>query len=302
MSDDSPRPSAPFAGLEWLRVVASLGIVAFHQHAPGDRIGHAGLAVFAALTAAMAARSARGRDWAAFRGGRLRRMLLPWLVWSAFYALVQVALAQFGGQPWWARFEPTMLVTGTYPHLWYLPFAAVAALLAGRCGARGPAAAWLLAGAVTMPVASWLLTLPMPLPALNWSFVAPAALLGVGLARTPLGGGWHAIPWGFAGAGALGWLACLVLGQADLLPEYPIAVGTVTVAWALPWRAGAWTTRLAATTFGIYVLHMFVDLLVALLAVQGWATFTVWTRLAAAFGGALLLTWTLRATRVRAVL
>jgi hypothetical protein len=249
--ESAPRGSPSQAGVEWARLLGCLGIVAFHQGGPLPIVGHAGLPMFAMLTTAMAARSARGRDWPSFRRGRLRRLLWPWLVWSVFYAGVQCTLAALSQQPLWSRFDVWMLVTGTYPHLWYLPFAAAAALLAGRFGNRGRAWQWLVAGAVCLPLSSWLLTQTLPIVVLSWVFVLPAALLGVGLARAPLGNGVRAAPIAFLLAAALGCLAAASAGLHPLLIQYAVAVPALALLWSLPLYTDRWTRRLAAATLGI---------------------------------------------------
>ncbi len=294
---------APAAGLEWLKLLACFGIIAFHQHAPGERLGYAGLPVFTMVTAAMAARSARGRDWSSYRAGRLRRLLLPWLVWSAFYGLVQCALANLAGQPTLSWFHPSMLLMGTYPHLWYLPFAAALALLVGRFGHRGRTTLWLTAGALAIPTCSLAMRAAPPLPIPQWLFVLPAALLGVALGRVPLGELRQAAPLApFVAAAAVGTGIAWASGADSLALQYAIAVPLTAAAWCVPLRAGAITRRLGATSFGIYVLHPFANMLLALLAVSTGLPFSEWSLLASTCALALLLTLVLRLTPLRAAL
>lgn len=301
MNAPTPR-STPFAAPEILKLIASFGIVVFHQHASGERIGYAGLPVFTLLTAAFAARSARDRDWASYRRGRLQRLLLPWLAWSLFYVVVQCALATYAGAPTWSWFHPSMLAMGTYPHLWYLPFAAVTTLLVGRFGGHGTTRSWLLGGAIAIPAASWLMTCEPPLPMPQWAFVLPAAVLGTGLARVPLGTGFDRALVACIGAGALGCaLTWLTVHDAQLL-QYGIAVPVTALAWALPIRAPRWLAAAGAATFGVYVFHPFVGMLLALLAIHGGVVFTEATLLATTFAGSLLITLLLRRTPLRRLL
>ena len=298
-SETTGSPAAAtraFAGIEWLRFAACFGIVAFHQDGPSQQVGHAGLPAFAMLTTALSARAARNRAWATFRTERLRRLLLPWLYWSAFYAVVQCVLATLEQRPLWARFEPEMLVVGTYPHLWFLPFAAVAALFAGRCAAQLRAGHWLVLGAAAIPFAGWLLTLALPFAVRNWVFVLPAALLGIALAATPPGTGASNGAFRVALAGAAGSAAAWLVGRDGLSIEYTIATPAVALAWALPLRAGRTTTRLGGATLGIYVLHPFVAMLAALLAIEAGVPFTPLSLLLAVFAGSLLITLALRAS------
>ncbi len=295
-------PQTPSGGIEAAKLAGSVGIIAFHEQTTGASLGYAGLPLFAMLTAALAARSARGRDWPSFRRGRLRRLLLPWLVWSGFYAAVQCSLAAYAGAPAWSWLHPSALAMGGYPHLWYLPFAAVTTLAVGRCGARGPAAAWLAAGALALPLAGWLATLPLPQPAPQWLFVLPAAVLGTALARAPLGGGGGGTVALAIAAGAGGCALAWACGLLTPWPQYLLAVPMAAAAWALPLRAPRWLGAAGAATFGVYVFHPFVKMLLALLAVHGGVAFTEASLLAAIFAGALLLTLALRLTPARALL
>jgi fucose 4-O-acetylase-like acetyltransferase len=301
-ADLAAASPSPFAGLEALKLVASFGIVLFHQQIAGQATGYAGLPAFTLLTAALAVRSARGRDWAMYRRNRLRRLLLPWLAWSAFYALVQCALHGYAGLPIVGWLQPSMLATGAYPHLWYLPFAACSALVAGRFGGCGPTWAWLAAGALALPLASHGMSLPLPVPLPQWLFVAPAAVLGVGLARAPLGGGNDRALGGFALAAGAGCALAAFLRCDALLWQYALAAPAAAVAWAVPLRAPRLLAGLGAATFGVYVLHPFVGMMLALAAIHGGVPFTDATLVGAIWTGALALTVLLRRTPLRALL
>jgi hypothetical protein len=302
MAEVSRTRPLPFAGPEVAKLLASFGIVMFHQHVPGERIGYAGLPVFTLLTAAFAARSAKGRDWGDYRAGRLRRLLLPWLAWSAFYVGVQCALAAYAGLPLLSWFTVSMLAMGTYPTLWYLPFAAVATLSIGRFGANGSSRAWLLVGMLAVPLASLLMRLEPPLPAPQWLFVAPAAILGVALARAPLGGGATRELGAFVMAGTAGLAVAWACGLDALLLQYALGVPLAAVAWAAPTTAPRWLVAAGAATFGVYVLHPFVTMMLALLSLHASVPFTEGTLLAAIWVGSMSLTMVLRATPVRALL
>jgi fucose 4-O-acetylase-like acetyltransferase len=103
------------------RFVAALGIVWFHSQAPGAWIASVALPVFLILLLI---------PLDASPGQRARRLLVPFVTWSLVYAMLRTALAlkqhdaPFG---WW---DWTMVFSGTWIHLWVLPFAFVAALLA----------------------------------------------------------------------------------------------------------------------------------------------------------------------------
>jgi hypothetical protein len=61
---------------------------------------------------------------------KARRLLLPFLIWSLVFALVQIALALKIRAPLFGWWENYMVLTGTWSHLWILPFAFLASVLA----------------------------------------------------------------------------------------------------------------------------------------------------------------------------
>ena len=107
--------------VDYGRFIAALGIVWFQTQALGERIAYAALPLFLILLS-----MPFGADIAT----RARRLLVPFVIWSGIFAVVQVVFALkyhaavFG---WW---EWHMLLTGTWMHLWLLPFAFLASLLA----------------------------------------------------------------------------------------------------------------------------------------------------------------------------
>jgi fucose 4-O-acetylase-like acetyltransferase len=295
---------APLLGLECLKLLASLGIVMFHQSGGLPpllpQIGYAGLPVFTMITAALAARSARATDWATFRRRRLRRLLLPWLWWSCCYAIARFGLAMVGGQSPWEWPHVSMLVIGTYPHLWYLPYAAVLTLVVGRWLAHfGSLWTWTALGVLMLPICNRLMDFELPMPLPQWLFVTPAALLGLALSHLP------------NDASARRPLLLLVVAvlmvcgldrwllSSQLSLPYSIGITAVALVWSLPRRASARTSFVTSTSFGIYVLHMGVFLLLALLSLRTGFLLTPLQALAATFVISMGTTLLLQRTPLR---
>lgn len=263
------QTKAPLLGLESLKLLASFGIVLFHLGADlpplWPALGYAGLPVFTMITAALAARSARATDFRTFRQRRLRRLLMPWLWWSACYGCCRGAIAAAAGKPIWAWVQPSMLGIGTYPHLWYLPYAALLTLAIGAWFARrGNPWTWTGLGLLALPVSEYLMSLDLPAPLPQWLFVTPAALFGLAVSHLPNDAAARSRLLALAGPllAACGLLTVLTPSQLAL--PYSIGVTAVAAVWPLPQRTPVRLQRLCSTSFGIYVLHMGVFLLLSL--------------------------------------
>jgi UDP-N-acetylglucosamine 2-epimerase len=85
-------------------------------------------------------------------------------------------------------------------------------------------------------------------------------------------------------------------------PRIALAAPAAAVAWAVPLRAPRLLAGLGAATFGVYVLHPFVGMMLALAAIHGGVPFTDATLVGAIWTGALALTVLLRRTPLRALL
>jgi hypothetical protein len=107
--------------VDYGRFVAALGIVWFDTQVLGDRIAYAAVPLFLILLSIPSDETIPDRA---------RRLLLPFVIWSAVYGVVHVVFAlKYRAPPfgWW---EWHMLLSGTWTHLWFLPFAFLAAILA----------------------------------------------------------------------------------------------------------------------------------------------------------------------------
>lgn len=106
--------------IDYGRFVAALGIVWFHSQAPGNRIAYVALPFFLVLLSMPSSSSL---------SMRARRLLVPFVTWSLIFAMLSTALSLKHGNPPFAWWDWTMLVSGTWIHLWFLPFAFLAAIL-----------------------------------------------------------------------------------------------------------------------------------------------------------------------------
>ncbi|MBM4061514.1 MAG: acyltransferase [Planctomycetes bacterium] len=303
-----PALSAPrghLAGIEWMKLVGSGGMILVHCETPWKPYGVGCVPLFMVYTVALSVRSARGADPRSFRLGRLRRMLEPFVVWSLFYGVLRTWLHTANNQPAFSWARPAMLVAGTWPHLWYLPLAAVVAVLLGIWAVRRPPGThrwWLpaLGFLVLLPLASGgiLLGLPEPLP--QYLLALPAVAAGVAIAGTEPGRR-ASLP--VVGAVALlDGLGCWIawqLGWQNLVVPYAVGLPLALLGWVLPWRAGPVQLELTRTSMGVYLVHPALILVLMHWVVPRMPGAGVATLAALTFVAACLLTMLLRRTPLR---
>jgi hypothetical protein len=107
--------------IDYGRLLAALGLVWFDTQAPGNRIAYLAVPFLLVVltlptTASLAAKA--------------ERLLLPFLIWSLVFAIVQTAFALKTHAPLFDWWQGHMILTGTWGHLWILPFAFLASVLA----------------------------------------------------------------------------------------------------------------------------------------------------------------------------
>ena len=272
-----------FDRYEWLDVLRALAIgdiVGFHTTHVYP-LGGMGLQVFLICTFALSARRSPPRPvWQLIRL-RARRLLVPWLIWSAIYGLYDTLRAAIGGNPQYgdlAHPRIEFLWTGTAPLLWYLPFAFVAEVLINlymhgtdRVASRCPKvfiAGGLVAGAALL----------IAIPLTGGDALLSAGSFSIWLRASTL------IPMGIGLGMLLRYFSrhlttrvVILITGAVLLAAYALAIrsygavpahiaalwlrrcglGIVLIAGALcvPGRPPAWLMRFAGHTFTIYLVH-----------------------------------------------
>jgi len=263
------------ANVERLRLLAMFEIVAFHVSGAfveeGERlpvIAGLGLPTFLLLNNAFNCTLAERMGTSAFMRVKVSRLVLPWLVWSVFYAGTLVLERLRHGEPLGDGFSIWMIVGGTYDHLWFVPFALCGSVLVAGLQARsrewsavGVVASALAAGlCVVVACAVTLLTQPIEWPALQWLFALPSPLLGFALGRAVLA------PDGKLLRRIALLMTPLALGvvafayfepQIEMLRRYMVSLALVSLAFVWPGNSDRFSQRLTPLLFGVYLVHPF---------------------------------------------
>lgn len=249
--------------IDLLRFLAAMGIVLDHTLAWGF-VGYPALGLFLILTSYFGVGSYRRSGGDNFWGARARRILIPWLVWCAFYRVVWEMMSD---APFQLVSDPFTLLIGPSIHLWFLPFAVFAlifipsiardvenraqlirasvalvpvALVLGLIHAKAGLEGWQIAGS------------PIPQPVPQWAFSLPIYIWGA-LAAVGHRIGQPQIPLVSAAVATVVMLALdWDIASAQLL----LCAVVFEIFYRLPWK-GEWMTRLAGYAFGIYLLHPF---------------------------------------------
>lgn len=264
------------AGIEWLRVLACVAIVAFHASPREWPAMIFGLEVFTIFTIALNIQSAGRRGTGAFLRARVQTLLVPWLFWWFAYAAWKSLLARRGGQELFSWFEPWRLLAGPDTHLWFLPFAFIATALAGLWFASHPPAGdtrdarrstlvWGIASAALLLLASYAMQVQLKIqeadgrvyqPWRQWVTVLPAAVIGLAIVRSRVGEVYDTV--------ALGMLWSLiicaagashVLGWTNLSIPYALAISLCVIGLRLRRAASAGLLAASTLTFVVFLLH-----------------------------------------------
>ena len=205
--------------IDYGRFLAALGLVWFFTQAPGVRIAYLSVPFLLVVLTLPATGSV---------ASKARRLLWPFLVWSVVFAIVHVALAVKAREAPFGWWENYMILTGTWSHLWILPFAFLASVLAPWF--QHPVASFGAALIVTLLMA--LEGTPDTVPFGLWSFGVLPILVGVAF-----------IAWGWRLA-----LVTLLLSSAILFLGRPspdnvtILIGTALALFCLAVRLPSTST------------------------------------------------------------
>lgn len=189
--------------VDYGQFLAAIAIVWFHVQVPGARAAAIALPFFLVLLSMPNATSL---------STRARQLLGPFLTWSLVFAMLNTALSVKNQLPpfdWWRW---NMVLSGTWIHLWFLPFAFLASLVSPWL--RHP-----LASLGAALLAATLIALdgsPDTVPFGQWAFGIIPVLVGIAFAS-----------WGWRLAVTTLFLSTLILFLGQPSPDtVTILVGT----------------------------------------------------------------------------
>jgi surface polysaccharide O-acyltransferase-like enzyme len=295
-----------------LRLIGCLDILG--SHLTGTHLfGGIGLPMFFLIAIALPLRRAQPMTALELAHQRGRRVLVPWLFWSACIALEQAARALARGEPAWGWVEPVMLLYGPEIHLWFLPFSVTAAVLVqalarATCDQPGRLLAWLgfALGFATLTLCP---RFAVGWPFEQWGFSLPAICLGLALGRliakpSPASDARLELTL-LAAAFAL--IALLlreaVPSTAPYVVRHVLGLALVVAALWLPNRPDPITRAVTPCLLGVYVLHLLVyrELIEPVVNALSLGL-SAWQKIALTFGAALAIVELLRRTPLRRVL
>lgn len=228
--------------IEYARFLGALGIVWFHMKMPGGTTALAALQLFILLQVYFGAERALLPQ--------ARRLLVPWVLWSAIYAVGKVAQAWLHNSPVSEEFDLWMLFTGPSIHLWYLPFSFICVALA-RIMLKTLTWSAIYALTVLIAVGSLALTnlKDLTIPLAQWSTVTAAAIIGL-LVKGPIPAR-VVLSISIITTG----LAVHVLGWHSGAWQTLVAAGVVFLVMEVKLPSTEISRQLSEISFGIYLIH-----------------------------------------------
>ncbi|MEY4582571.1 MAG: hypothetical protein RL701_7274 [Pseudomonadota bacterium] len=257
------------ANIERLRVFAMLEIVRFHDH--GDRlalVGGLGLPTFLLLTNLFNCTLTHKRGPEKFMADKRKRLVVPWLFWSAFYAAWLFWGAWRHGQAIADVLSWPMLLAGTSSHLWFVPFAfASSALVAGaqhltrKLPDRATGFVAIVVGGAVLVGIGLMPERDYAAPIPQWLLSIPSTFLGFALGRLVLADGPQlrvktALPIAVAALGLA--MTAGLFPASFLIQRYATSILLVLAALLVHGRPEPVSKFLSPLLFGIYLAHHFV--------------------------------------------
>jgi peptidoglycan/LPS O-acetylase OafA/YrhL len=264
------------ANVDRLRILAAIGVASFHTHPAFPRcIGVISFIILMLSFGAFVANRQHKYDIGDLARRKTRRLLKPWLFWSAVYAAVGLIKVFIEDVSFSEVFSPSMLLTGTRIHLWFLPFAFIAALILAQVhnattkqNELPKIYLGIAVGILCLLICSAVLRYADPgAPIRQWMLGIPAVPLGFALGRTLILSDprqrrniYVLVSVLIAAAGAaLAWQGI----SRRLALSHCVAIPIVCASLYWPGDLDSVSRRLAALSYGIYLSHPLVVTMLA---------------------------------------
>lgn len=242
---------------EYAKAIGAIGICWFHFSDSSRWMTYWCLPMFMVLALGFPKRARTWGEWSSQMRLRAHRLLRPWLIWSAIYALLMMLKASLGSEGLFDWVKPSMLVMGTALHLWFLPYLWVlwgtTSAIGVQCNATGMRRVWLRGCLYTLSLTVVPLTsgcTRMPPPIAQWIYLLPCAIgacgLSLALLNEPRRRAWMeglVLGAGMVAIGLLGYRNGIDLGVGMI-------VGTIALHIA---RTGS--IQLTDWAFVVYLIH-----------------------------------------------
>jgi len=265
---------ARIANIERLRILSAFGVASFHIHDWFPRsLGVVGFIVFLLTFCIFVVNKPEPYAMAHLIKQKSGRLLKPWLFWSGIYGLLKLLKIVYMNVSFSEVFSPTMILTGTRIHLWFLPFAFFAALLLALIHRRIVNVSKsltiitaILIGVVCVLVCSIIQSrIQPPKPLTQWTLGLPAIPLGFAIGRITLlrkaeerRNMYLVIVFSTTVACALfAWLGNGTWMGYGSTFAIRYCVSLAIVCSALHWKGnfGPISSKLASLSYGIYLIH-----------------------------------------------
>jgi peptidoglycan/LPS O-acetylase OafA/YrhL len=265
------------ANVERLRILSAFGVASFHTHVWFPRsFGIVGFVVLLLSFCAFVINRTEPYEFGDLAKRKAERLLKPWLFWSIIYGALALTKVLYRDIPFSDVFSVTMFLTGTRIHLWFLPFAFVAAVflvLVHQRTVKVPETrnivAAIIIGMVCVLGCSIIQTwVHLHTPLLQWTLGLPAIPLGFAIGRIMILPEhkdrriFYLLVALSIAAGFVAYTALLRLERgtwfdpgSEYIVRYGISIALVCLALYWPGRLDPISGILGSLSYGIYLVH-----------------------------------------------
>jgi surface polysaccharide O-acyltransferase-like enzyme len=263
--NNSSHPSTlRFNAVDWLRFLALIEIAAFHSlQGRIPYIDGLGLPTLLLTTSIWNYKVSVDRGSKKFLQAKSQRLLIPWLFWSVVFGFIVTIEALRNGSSIGVIFSFSRFIAGTYPHLWFVPFAFFGSLVVvalQKSTKQLPTSGVVVVscaigfGMLAMDPSNYLDAWGSIGP--QWEFALPSIFFGLAIGRAlflPNNRNRTVYLSGIACAAIIFWALASWLNAPIIWHRYMLSILIVLLALNLHIKRDWYITLLAPLTLGIYL-------------------------------------------------